>query len=90
MSGQKVGHYFKLKENHVNTLEAAIFAWAVWNFVRMFVLNISRSMSNIGHIGSETVTWMLEYGSYQVKKYRTQFYSGHAKTQIEHCRLNHF
>ena len=51
---QKVGHKVKLKENLVNTLEAAIFASEVWNFVRMFVLKISRLSSNIGHIRSET------------------------------------
>ena len=47
MTGQIVGHYVNLKEKLVNTLEAAIF-------VRMFVLMISRSSSNMGHIGSET------------------------------------
>ena len=47
MLGQKGGHKVKLKENIVNTLEAAIFR------VRMFVLKMSRSSSNMGHIGSE-------------------------------------
>ena len=45
--GSKVGHYVKLKENLVNTSEAAIFDLAVLNFVRMFVFK----MSNMGHIG---------------------------------------
>ena len=48
MIGQKVGHYVKLKEKLVNSLEAAVFfAYAVWNFVRMFVKS---SSSNMGHI----------------------------------------
>ena len=52
MSGQKVGHYVKLKDNLVNTPDAAIVASAVRNFVRMFVIMVSRPSSNKGHIGS--------------------------------------
>ena len=47
MSGRNVGHKVKLKDNIVNTLEAAILASAAWNFVTMFVLVISRSSSNM-------------------------------------------
>ena len=37
-------------ETLVNTLEAAIFASAIENVVRMFVIMIARSSSNMGHI----------------------------------------
>ena len=39
--GKKIGHKVKLKKNLVNTLETALFASAVLNFVRMFVLMAS-------------------------------------------------
>ena len=54
MLGQKLGHKAKLKENLVNTLAVAIFASAVGNFFRMFLLIISKPSLNMGHIGLET------------------------------------
>ena len=50
MSVQKLGQQDKLKENLVNTVEAAIFASASSNLVRMFLLRIFRPSSNMGHI----------------------------------------
>ena len=53
--GSNVGHYVKLKENLVNTVEAAFFASAASNLVRMFILMISSPSLN-------------EYGLCPVKK----------------------
>ena len=51
MSGQKVGHKVKFMDNLVNTVEATILASAAGNFVRMFVLIIFRSSSNMVILG---------------------------------------
>ena len=42
------------KENIVNTVQAALFASAVLNKVRMFILMIYRPSLNMGHAGSKT------------------------------------
>ena len=39
---------------HVHFLEATVLFQSSWNFTRMFVLVISRSSSNIGHVWSKT------------------------------------
>ena len=54
MSSYKLGHLAKLKEQLVYKLETALFATAVWNFVRMFVLMISRPRLKHGHVRSRT------------------------------------
>jgi len=38
----------------VYTLETTFVIQSFWNFVRIFVLTISRSSSNMGHVGSKT------------------------------------
>ena len=48
---RSLGQLGQIEGNSCYTLEAAIFASAV---VRMFVLKIFRSSSNMGYIGSET------------------------------------
>ena len=54
MLGQKVGHKVKLKENLVNTVEAAYFASAASNVVRMFILMISSPSLNTGYARSKS------------------------------------
>ena len=44
----------QMKENLVNTVEAAFFGIAAWNLVRMFILIISRLSLNMGHAGLKT------------------------------------
>ena len=43
-----------MKGNLVNTVEAAFFASAALNLVRMFILMISRPSSNMGYAGAKT------------------------------------
>ena len=38
----------------VYTLETTFVTWLWWNFIRMFVLTISRLSSNMGYVGSKT------------------------------------
>ena len=47
--GQKLGHKAKLKENLVNTVEAAYSATAAWTLVGMFMM--FRPGLNKGHAG---------------------------------------
>ena len=53
-----------MKENLVNTVEAAFFASASSNVVRLFVLIISKSSWNIGYIGLNTSSLSRIEGKY--------------------------
>jgi len=54
MSGQKLGHQVKSYEILAYTQEATFATGFWWNLVRVFVLTISRPISNMGHVGSKT------------------------------------
>jgi len=54
MSGQKLGHQVNSEETLVYTLEATFATRFWWNFIRTFVLAISRPCLNMGHVSFET------------------------------------
>ena len=54
MSGQKQGQWVKSLKNLVNILEATVLAQSSSNLLRMIILTISQSSSNMGHVGSKT------------------------------------
>ena len=53
MSGQKLGHQVKSKEIPVYTLEATFATQFNETLSECFFLTISRSSSNMGHVGSK-------------------------------------
>ena len=52
--GQKLGNQAKSKENLVNFLEFIFLKQSLRILLKMFVLTISRSSLELGHLGSKT------------------------------------
>ena len=54
MWGQKQGQKVNSKKNLVNTLEATVLVESSSDLLRMIILTISQSSSNMGDVGSKT------------------------------------
>ena len=52
--GSKTRSVGQIIENLVNTLEATVLVQSSSNLLRMIILTISQSGSNMGHVGSKT------------------------------------
>ena len=56
MLGQKLGQWVKSWKNLVNTLEATVLVQCSSTLLRMIILTISQSISNMGDVGSKTMS----------------------------------